>query len=80
MPIAVQNYIIVQQKSIEDGKEFYRCSQYKEKRGSCTIHFIRDAVLKEIVLETVKAVAKYVTEFEPVFFICTQSITQLIGK
>ena len=54
-------------KSIEDGKEFYRCSQYKEKRGSCTIHFIRDAVLKEIVLETIKAVAKYVTEFEPVF-------------
>ena len=54
-------------KSIEDGKEFYRCSQYKEKRGSCTIHFIRDAVLKEIVLETIKAVAKYVTEFEPIF-------------
>ena len=32
-----------------------------------TIHFIRDAVLKEIVLETIKAVAKYVTEFEPIF-------------
>ena len=59
--------ILLCSKSIEDGKEFYRCSQYKEKRGSCTIHFIRDAVLKEIVLETIKAVAKYVTEFEPVF-------------
>ena len=54
-------------KSIEDGKEFYRCSQYKENRGACTIHFIRDSVLKELVLDTIRKVAKYVQEFEPVF-------------
>ena len=54
-------------KSIKDGQEFYRCSQYKENRGSCTIHFIRDSVLKELVLDTIRKVAKYVQEFEPVF-------------
>ncbi len=54
-------------KSIKDGQEFYRCSQYKENRGSCTIHFIRDSVLKELVLDTIQKVAKYVQEFEPVF-------------
>lgn len=54
-------------KSIKDGQEFYRCSQYKENRGSCTIHFIRDSVLKELVLDTIRRVAKYVQGFEPVF-------------
>lgn len=54
-------------KSIEDGKEFYRCSGYKEGRGSCTIHYIRDSVLQELVLDTLRRVAKYVQEFEPVF-------------
>ena len=54
-------------KSIEDGKEFYRCSEYKDRRGTCTIHYIRDSVLKEIVLDTLRKVAKYVQEFEPVF-------------
>ena len=54
-------------KSIKDGQEFYRCSQYKDNRGSCTIHFIRDSVLKELVLDTIRKVAKYVQEFEPVF-------------
>ena len=54
-------------KSIKDGQEFYRCSQYKENRGSCTIHFIRDSVLKKLVLDTIRKVAKYVQAFEPVF-------------
>lgn len=54
-------------KSIKENQEFYRCSQYKENRGTCTIHYIRDVVLKEMVLETIRRVAKYVTEYEPVF-------------
>ncbi len=54
-------------KSIKAENEFYRCSQYKENRGACTIHYIRDVVLKALVLESIRAVAKYVGEFEPVF-------------
>ena len=54
-------------KSIKEHQEFYRCSQYKENRGACSIHYIRDVVLKEMVLEAIQKVAKYVTEYEPVF-------------
>ena len=54
-------------KSIKEHQEFYRCSQYKENRGACSIHYIRDVVLKEMVLEAIQKVAKYVAEYEPVF-------------
>ncbi len=54
-------------KSIKEHQEFYRCSQYKENRGSCTVHYIRDVVLKEMVLEAIQKVAKYVAEYESVF-------------
>ena len=54
-------------KSIKANQEFHRCSAYKENRGSCTIHYIREAVLKEIVLEAIQKTARYVQEFEPVF-------------
>jgi DNA invertase Pin-like site-specific DNA recombinase len=54
-------------KSIPEDKEFFRCSAYKDNTGSCTIHFIRNVVLEEIVLETIQKVAEYISQFEPVF-------------
>ena len=54
-------------KSINDKQEFFRCSAYKDNRGTCSIHFIRNVVLEELVLEMVKRVAKYVTDYEAVF-------------
>ena len=54
-------------KSIKEHQEFYSCSQYRSNRGACTIHYIREVVIKEMVLETLQKVAKYVTEYEPVF-------------
>ena len=54
-------------KSIKVNQEFYRCSAYKENRGTCSIHFIRNVVLEEIILEAIKAAARYVSEYEPVF-------------
>ena len=50
-----------------EDKEFFRCSAYKDNTGSCTIHFIRNVVLEEIVLETIQKVAEYISQFEPVF-------------
>ena len=60
-------------KSIKDGQKFYRCSQYKENRGSCTIHFIRDSVLRELVFDTIWKVAKYVRNLSRCSFISLQS-------
>ncbi len=54
-------------KSIAEDKEFFRCSAYKDNTGSCTIHFIRNVVLEQIVLETIQKVAEYIAQFEPVF-------------
>ena len=54
-------------KSIREDQEFFRCSAYKENRGACTIHFIRNVVLEEMVLETIRKTARYITENETVF-------------
>lgn len=54
-------------KSIPDKNVFFRCSEYKENRGKCSIHHIRETAVDMIVKRTVKEVAKYVTQYEPVF-------------
>ena len=54
-------------KSITEKQEFYRCAAYKENTGTCSIHYIRDIVLRQLVLETIQKVAEFVQGFEPVF-------------
>ena len=54
-------------KSITEKQEFYRCAAYKENTGTCSIHYIRDIVLRQLVLETIQKVAEFVKGFEPVF-------------
>jgi len=54
-------------KSITEKQEFYRCAAYKENTGTCSIHYIRDIVLRQLVLETIQRVAEFVQGFEPVF-------------
>ena len=44
-----------------DGKrEHYVWSSYKSNRGTCTAHYIREDVLREIVLERIRAVNEYI--------------------
>ena len=54
-------------KSIKPDQEFHRCSAYKENRGTCSIHFIREVVLREAILELVKRVALFIQQYEAVF-------------
>ena len=54
-------------KSIKPHQEFHRCSAYKESRGGCTIHFIREVVLREMMLELVSRVALFIQQYEAVF-------------
>lgn len=54
-------------KTIPDKNVFFRCSEYKENRGKCSIHHIRETAVDKIVKQTVREVAKYVTQYEPVF-------------
>ena len=54
-------------KSLRRDQEFFRCANYKNGRGSCKIHFIRDVVLEKVVLEAVRNLADFVKCHEPVF-------------
>jgi len=54
-------------KSLRRDQEFFRCANYKDGRGSCKIHFIRDVALEKVVLDAVRNLADYVKCHEPVF-------------
>ena len=54
-------------KSLKRNQEFFRCANYKDGRGSCTIHFIRDVLLEMIVKEAVAGLADFVRCYESVF-------------
>lgn len=54
-------------KSLKRNQEFWRCSNYKDGRGTCQIHYIRDVVLERIVLEAISSLADFVKCHESVF-------------
>lgn len=47
-------------KSFEGKQDHYVCNNYKSNRGTCTAHYIREDVLREIVLERIRAVNEYI--------------------
>jgi len=47
-------------KNFEGRQDHYICAQYKGGRGECTGHYIREFVLRDIVLERIRAVTAYV--------------------
>lgn len=60
-------------KSLKPNQEFFRCANYKSGRGECTIHFIRNVVLEQIVTMAVSDLADFITCHESFFL-------QMIGK
>ena len=54
-------------KSLKPNQEFYCCSNYKSGRGSCTVHYIRNVVLEQLVLEAISDLADFVRCYEPIF-------------
>ena len=51
----------------ESYKEFFRCAQYKSGRGKCSSHYIRNVVLEQLVLESIRSLADFVRQYEPIF-------------
>lgn len=47
-------------KNTESHQNRYICSKYKSGRGTCTAHYIREDVLRKVVLEHIRAVTAYV--------------------
>ena len=67
-------------KSLKPNQEFYRCANYKDGRGSCTIHYIRNVVLEEIVLTEISALADFVRCYEPIFLYLISRKTETAKK
>ena len=47
-------------KSTDSRQDRYICSKHKSGRGTCTAHYIREDVLRKVVLEHTRAVTAYV--------------------
>ena len=54
-------------KSLKKNQEFFRCANYKDGRGSCTIHYIRDVVLEKIVTEAISELSDFIRSYNSVF-------------
>ena len=52
--------LLPQAKNFEGKQDHYVCNNYKSNRGTCTAHYIREDVLREIVLERIRAVNEYI--------------------
>ena len=49
-------------KSFDGKQDHYVCSSYKSGRGICSAHYIREDVLRELVLERIRAVNAYIRQ------------------
>ena len=49
-------------KNFAGKQDHYVCANYKSGRGDCSVHYIREDVLREIVLERVRAINAYVLD------------------
>ena len=49
-------------KSFEGHQDRYVCSHYKSGRGTCSAHYIREEVLRDVALERIRAVTEYIRQ------------------
>ena len=47
-------------KNFEGRQDHYVCAKYKSGRGTCSAHYIREDVLRDVVLERIRAVTEYI--------------------
>ncbi len=48
-------------------KHHYLCENYRSNTANCTMHYIRNVVVEKIVLENLKEVIRYVSDYEDDF-------------
>ena len=47
-------------KNFDGKQDHYVCAKYKSGRGTCSAHYIREDVLRDVVLERIRAVTDYI--------------------
>ena len=54
-------------KYFDDSQDFFNCSQYRKDTSSCTVHYIRQKTLMNLVFRHIKSMLSYVQQFEESF-------------
>lgn len=65
VPIANPSFISAR-KECKGKLRIHRCSDYKENRGTCSIHFIREVVLRETMLDLIKRMALFIQQYSSI--------------
>lgn len=53
--------------SFSERQDHYVCSNYKSNTGSCSIHFVREVTLHDLVLQHLRDTIRYVQDYEDDF-------------
>lgn len=62
-----QKLVFCAHKNQRKNGEYFRCSSYKANSGICSIHYIREIILKQIVLEAISNLSDFVSCYQSVF-------------
>ena len=54
-------------KDFDASKDFFNCSQYRKDTSTCTVHYIRQQTLANLVFKHIKGMLTYVQQFEEAF-------------
>lgn len=54
-------------KAHKEDHDYFVCSNYKGNTGKCTVHYIRESVLYDVVLEQIQTMLKYLQSYESDF-------------
>ena len=57
-------------KSHKEGHDYFVCSNYRGNTSNCTVHYIRESVLYDIVLEQIQTMLSYLKSYENEFVKC----------
>lgn len=77
VPIANPSFISVR-KECKGKLRIHRCYAYKENRGTCSIHFIREVVLRETMLDLIKRVALFIQQYSSICIPKKHSLTKAV--
>jgi len=64
-------------KGWDHSQEYFNCATYRKQRGGCSSHQVRTAVVEEIVLDNLKQIISFASEYESEF---TEMVLQKTQK
>lgn len=62
-----QKLVFCAHKNLKSNGEYFRCSSYKANSKVCSVHYIRNVVLEQIVLEAISGLSDFVSCYQSVF-------------